>query len=78
MGAESLIDGVSPQETPAEGLHVIAYRVMLDVPRELVAKAAQLLSAERHRRGHQQGHASVELFRPFRAGAALVVPAQRS
>jgi hypothetical protein len=34
-----------------EGLHVIAYRAMLDVSRELVAYVASLLAARRRARG---------------------------
>jgi hypothetical protein len=39
----------------AEGLHVIAYPVMLDVSRELVGFVAGLLRAERRRRGTRRG-----------------------
>jgi hypothetical protein len=34
-----------------QGLHVIAYRAMLDVPRELVVSVSRLLAAERRARG---------------------------
>jgi hypothetical protein len=34
-----------------EGLHVIAYRAMLDVPRELVGYVSRLLAAQRRARG---------------------------
>jgi len=34
-----------------EGLHVIAYRAMLDVPQELVGYVSRLLAAERRARG---------------------------
>lgn len=40
---------------PPEGLHVIAYPAMLDVPRELVGYVSRLLAAERRARGTRGG-----------------------
>jgi hypothetical protein len=37
------------------GLHMIAYRAMLDVPRELVRYLTGLQAAERHRLGTRRG-----------------------
>src|SRR3954447_7696981 len=45
----------SPQDRPDRGPHVIAYRAMLDVPRELVREVARLLRAERCIRGTRTG-----------------------
>jgi len=41
---------------------VIAYRATLDVPRELAWFAAQLLLAERHRRGTPRGSRALSCF----------------
>jgi len=46
---------VFPQIISREGLHVIAYPAMLDVPAELVTFLADLLSAERVARGTRAG-----------------------
>ena len=52
MDVESPVDEFSPQVTcPPEGLHVIAYPAMLDVPRELVDFTSGLLHTERVARG---------------------------
>lgn len=40
---------------PPRGLHVIAYRATLDVPRELAQYLGRLLHAERRRRGTRTG-----------------------
>jgi hypothetical protein len=42
---------------------VIAYRAMLDVPRELVAMVAALLRAERRARGTRKGTRLLSCFR---------------
>ena len=39
----------------AERLHLITYRAMLDVPRELVSHVATLLAAHRRARGTRRG-----------------------
>ncbi len=49
----------SPQDRPDRGPHVIAYRAMLDVPRELVVEVARLLRAERRVRGTRKGSRSL-------------------
>jgi hypothetical protein len=41
---------------------VIAYRAMLDVPRELVAEVSRLLGAERRRRGTRKGVRALTCF----------------
>jgi len=46
---------VFPQIISREGLHVIAYPAMLDVPTELVTFLADLLAAERVARGTRAG-----------------------
>ena len=42
---------------------MIAYRAMLDVPRELVSKLAGLLRAERKRRGTRRGSRALSCWR---------------
>ena len=42
---------------------MIAYRAMLDVPRELVHHLARLLAAERRARGTRQGTRALTCFR---------------
>jgi hypothetical protein len=42
---------------------VIAYRAMLDVPRELVAKIAGLLRGERRRRGTRRNARALTCWR---------------
>ena len=54
-GVESPVEDVSPKKIFTEGLHVIAYRAMLDVPRELVGYVSRLLAAERRARGTRRG-----------------------
>jgi len=44
------------------GLHVIAYRAMLDVPRELVQYLARLLAAERRMVGTRRGTRALTCF----------------
>lgn len=46
-----------------EGLHVIAYRAMLDVPRELAWYVSWLLHGERRRRGTRTGTRVLTCFR---------------
>jgi hypothetical protein len=46
-----------------EGLHVIAYRAMLDVPRELVSYLAGLLRAERKALGTRKGTRSLTCWK---------------
>jgi hypothetical protein len=54
---------ISPQDLLlAEGLHVISYRAMLDVPRELAQYLARLLLAERRRRGTPRGSRALTCF----------------
>src|SRR3954469_2609182 len=50
-GVGSSIGSSHHKIDPTRGPHVIAYRAMLDVPRELVAMVAGLLRAERRARG---------------------------
>jgi hypothetical protein len=52
----------SHQDLSRRRLHVIAYRATLDVPRELVQFAAELLLAERHRRGTPKGSRALSCF----------------
>src|SRR5207245_7708707 len=47
----------------ARGLHVIAYRAMLDVPRELAAYVSRLLAAERRVRGTRRGSRALTCWR---------------
>lgn len=46
-----------------EGLHVIAYPAMLDVPRELVGYVSRLLAAERRARGTRRGSRALTCWR---------------
>lgn len=46
-----------------EGLHVIIYRAMLDVPRELVGYVSRLLHAERRARGTRTGTRALSCWR---------------
>ncbi|WAL67748.1 hypothetical protein ORV05_08225 [Amycolatopsis cynarae] len=71
---ESLVEDVSPKKIFTEGFHVIAYRAMLDVPRELALYVSRLLRAERRRRGTRRGVAGVDLLPASGAGPALVPP----
>src|SRR3954469_1671505 len=48
---------------PAEDPTLIAYRAMLDVPRELVCELATLLRAERRARGTGKGTRLLSCFR---------------
>src|SRR5215213_4566204 len=48
---------------PQQGPHVITYRAMLDVPRELVAKIAGLLRGERRRRGTRRNARALTCWR---------------
>ena len=45
----------STRSNPAEDPTLIAYRALLDVPRELVCELAKLLRAERRARARQRG-----------------------
>lgn len=51
MGVESPIEADMQPSVLAQGLHVISYRAILDVPRETVSYVRRLLRAERKRRG---------------------------
>src|SRR4051812_7541895 len=51
------------RSNPCRGPHVIAYRAMLDVPRELVWKLAALLRAERRARGTRNGTRLLTCFK---------------
>ena len=59
MGVESSVGRFLRLIRPAEGLHVIAYRAMLDVPVELVRYVARLLAAERRARGTRKNSRSL-------------------
>lgn len=62
-GREAPVEGVSPQDrSSAGGLHAIAYRGTLDVPRELAQFVAQLLAAERRPRGTPRGSRALSCF----------------
>lgn len=63
LGVESLVEDVSPKKIFTEGLHVIAYRAMLDVPRELAQRVSRLLHDERRRRGTRRGARALSCFR---------------
>jgi hypothetical protein len=57
------VEEVSPQHRLVpEGLHVIAYRATLDVPRELAWFVAKLLLAERRRRGTPRGSRALSFW----------------
>jgi hypothetical protein len=60
--ARAPVEQVSPQDRFCRGLHVIAYRATLDVPRELAWFAAKLLLAERRRRGTPRGSRALSCF----------------
>jgi hypothetical protein len=53
----------STRSNPAEDPTLIAYRAMLDVPRELVLELAKLLRAERRARGTRKGTRLLTCFR---------------
>ena len=53
----------STRSNPAEDPTLIAYRAMLDVPRELVVELAKLLRAERRARGTRKGTRLLTCFR---------------
>src|ERR1700751_2634725 len=53
--AGAQVEEVLPQISSAPGLHLIPYRATLDVSAELVRYLAQLLAAERRRRGTRPG-----------------------
>jgi hypothetical protein len=56
MGVEPPLEVVLTEiNFAAEGLHVVAYPAMLDVPRELVTFVASLLAANRRARGTRRG-----------------------
>ena len=63
MGVEPLVEEVSPKiiSLPVR-LHVIAYRAMLDVPRELAQYVGRLLAAERRRRGTRKDSRALTCF----------------
>src|SRR5262249_58501422 len=61
-GRGAPVEEVSPKITSYGRLHVIAYRATLDVPRELVQFVAQLLLAERRRRGTPRGSRALTCF----------------
>lgn len=64
MGVEPPVEEVSLKITSLpEGLHVIAYRAILDVPRELVAYLAGLLADERRARGTRAGTRALTCWR---------------
>ena len=51
MGVESSIGTDRSHTVTIEGLHVISYRAILDVPRELISYLSKLLRHERRQRG---------------------------
>src|SRR5512132_1229882 len=53
----------STRSNPAEDPTLIAYRAMVDVPRELVLELAKLLRAERRARGTRKGTRLLTCFR---------------
>src|SRR5215204_5043743 len=53
----------STRSNPAEDPTLIAYRAMLDVPRELILELAKLLRAERRARGTRKGTRLLTCFR---------------
>lgn len=64
MGVEPRYEVVSPQDQLNSGrLHVIAYRAMLDVSRELAHFVGRLLRAERRRRGTRTGSRALTCYR---------------
>src|SRR5215471_18664761 len=62
MGVEPSRRRLTTRSSSAEGLHVIAYRATLDVPRELAQFVAKLLLAERHRRGTPRGSRALTCY----------------
>ena len=62
IGVEPSIDQFLRSKQVVEGLHVIAYSAMLDVPRELVRHLARLLSAERRALGTRRGTRALTCF----------------
>jgi DDE superfamily endonuclease len=62
-GVESRVDEFSPQDHLPEGLHVIAYGAMLDVPRELVGYVASLLAAQRRAAGTRRGSRALSCWK---------------
>ncbi|WP_242624241.1 transposase family protein [Micromonospora kangleipakensis] len=63
LGVEPSVEEVCQDLLHQSGLHVIAYRAMLDVPRELVHYLARLLAAERRARGTRTGTGALTCFR---------------
>jgi hypothetical protein len=59
---ESLVEDLSPKTIFTKGLHVITYRAMLDVPRELAQYVGRLLRAERRERGTRRGTRALTCF----------------
>lgn len=64
MGVEPSVEEVSLKITSLPGgLHVVAYRAILDVPAELVAYLAGLLAEERRARGTRAGTRALSCWR---------------
>jgi hypothetical protein len=63
MGVEPSLEEVLTEiNFVAEGLHVVAYGAMLDVPRELVTFVASLLATNRRARGTRRGTRALGCF----------------
>ena len=62
MSVEPSIGRYLRQFRPWKGLHVIAYRAMLDVPVELVRYVARLLAAERRARGTRKNSRALTCY----------------
>lgn len=62
MGVEPSVEEVCQDLLHQSGLHVIAYRAMLDVPRELVRYLSRLLAAERRAVGTRKGTRALTCF----------------
>jgi hypothetical protein len=73
MGVESLVEELSPKMiSTLQGLHVTAYRAILDVPRALAKYLGCLLRAERRERGTPRRSRSLTCFRQAGVRTALV------
>ncbi|WP_083865223.1 hypothetical protein [Nocardia brevicatena] len=63
-----LIEELWPKIAFTVGLHAIAYRAMLDVPRELAHHVSRLLHAECRRRGTRKNSRASACFRQAMLG----------
>ena len=62
----------STRSNPAEDPTLIAYRAMLDVPRELVLRVGQAAARRAPRPRHPEGDTPADLLPPGAAGAGVV------